>query len=101
MEKNLKTVKKKFILFLIQDGGYITSGFIYINVYKYIATLYAYHSKNPIKFQRKFLNEKRKERKENKKEKCVVMDLIQDTTQIKIYSCLCKAKKGSSNNQYL
>lgn len=29
------------------------------------------------------------------------MDLIQDTTQIKIYSCLCKAKKGSSNNQYL
>lgn len=32
--------------------------------------LYACHSKNPIKFQRKFLNEKRKEKyKENKKEK--------------------------------
>lgn len=32
----------------------------------------AYRFKNPIKFQKTFLNEKRKKRKENKKEKYII-----------------------------
>lgn len=72
MEKNLKSIKKKFILF--DSRG---EGIYHVRIYLYKCMtlqrmLHAYHSKNPIKFQRTFLNEKRKERKENKKEKYII-----------------------------
>lgn len=66
MEKNLYC--------LIRGGrGYISCQDLYL--YKCMTLqrmLHAYHFKNPIKFQRTFLNEKRKERKENKKEKYII-----------------------------
>lgn len=75
MEKNLKRYKEKTLYCLIEDREErcIMSGFIYINIRRCnVCMLYACHSKNPIKFQRKFLNEKRKERKRKIKKKRMV-----------------------------
>lgn len=79
MEKNLKRYKEKTLYCLIEDREQMYHVRIYL--YKYttqrnircnVCMLYACHSKNPIKFQRKFLNEKEK-RKKIKKKRMVYM----------------------------
>lgn len=75
MEKNLKRYKEKTLYCLIEDREQMYHVRIYLYKYTTMQCMYVVcmpFYKNPIKFQRKFLNEKRKERKRKIKKKRMV-----------------------------